>query len=317
MMAAGSTAQERQQLSQKARKRKAVTKREAVKMNLKYRNQKNAESIAAYWKKPLDKPDWYSINDLSSDTPEIYIYDVVGFPYTDVGQLLREMATIKDKPILARINSPGGDVWDGVALMNGFANHPGGVTVRIESLAASIASVIAMGGRKVEAYSNALLMIHNSWVVTAGNRVELLEVADILEMVDENIMESYAKKTKLGKKELREMMAAETWLNAKAMKEKGFIDEIIQAGKGAKAAFDLSIFSNLPDEHDSEPVARKYEKALRDVGASKNEARTILARGLKSVNLEEPAPQDDEAAKQAGINELKSELNKLASIVKR
>jgi ATP-dependent Clp protease, protease subunit len=287
-------------------------------MNLKYRNQKNAESIAAYWKKPLDKPDWYSINDLSSDTPEIYIYDVVGFPYTDVGQLLREMATIKDKPILARINSPGGDVWDGVALMNGFANHPGGVTVRIESLAASIASVIAMGGRKVEAYSNALLMIHNSWVVTAGNRIELLEVADILEMVDENIMDSYAKKTKIGKKELREMMAAETWLNAKSMKEKGFIDEIIQAGKGAKAAFDLSVFAHLPDEFKAEAkpkeiTERDLEREIRDVfGLSHNKAKEVIAR-CKELK----GDKAEEAAKQAEINELKVELNKLASIVKR
>lgn len=288
-------------------------------MNLKYRNQKNAESIAAYWKKPLDKPDWYSINDLSSDTPEIYIYDVVGYPYTDVGQLLREMATIKDKPILARINSPGGDVWDGVALMNGFANHPGGVTVRIESLAASIASVIAMGGRKVEAYSNALLMIHNSWVVTAGNRVELLEVADILEMVDENIMESYAKKTKLGKKELREMMAAETWLNAKAMKEKGFIDEIIQSGKPAKAAFDLSIFANLPDEFKAEAkpkeiTERDLEREIRDVfGLSHNKAKEVIAR-CKELKGDK---KEDAAADLAGINELKAEIEKTLSILKR
>lgn len=274
-------------------------------MNLSYRNQRNAEIIAAYWKKPIDKPDWYSVNALAENTAEIFIYDVIGWPYNDVGELIRTMSTIKDKPILARINSPGGDVWDGTALLNAFINHPGGVTVRIESLAASMASVLAMGGRKTEAYPNTMMMIHDSWVCVAGNRIELMGVADLLEQVDENMMDAYAKKTKIGKRELRDMMHAETWMNAKTMKEKGFIDSIIESGKAAKAQFDLSMFAHTPDIFDgptdnSEPAIRKYEKALRDAGASKSEARTILARGLKSVNL---------------VEEIAAQLKKTISII--
>jgi len=292
-------------------------------MILKYRNQKNAESIAAYWKKPLDKPDWYSINDLAGDTPEIYIYDVIGYPYMDVGELLRTMATIKDKPILARINTPGGDVWDGMALLNGFLNHPAGVTVRIESLAASMGAVLAMGGRKVEAYSNAMMMIHNSWVVAAGNRTELLATADILEQVDENLMNEFVRKTKIGKKEMRDMLSAETWMNAKTMKEKGFIDTIIEAGKGAKAAFDLSIFSNLPNEFkeqignkEQKFTERDLERGIRDVfGLSESKAKAVITGCKKVAGDNEEA--EAEAAKQAEINECKAAMENLISTLKR
>jgi len=255
-------------------------------MNLKYRNELNAKIIAGTYNKPLDKPDWYTIKAVSGEEAEIFIYDYIGWPYNDAGELVRAMADIKDTPILARLNSPGGDVFDGIAILNAFANHPGGVTVRIESLAASIASVLAMGGRKVEAYQNTMMMIHNSWVIAAGNRKELIEIADILEQIDENMVDAYTGKTKLGKRAVRDMMAAETWMNAKTMKEKGFVDEILKSGQGVKAEFDLSIFDNVPDEFISNTAdaggnltRKETERALRNAGASRDYARAVAAKG--------------------------------------
>lgn len=250
-----------------------------------YRNQRNAEIIAAYWKKPLNKPDWFTIQAATKGTPaEVFIYGPIGWPYVCEDELIMAMSGMRDEHILARINTPGGDVFAGIALANAFSNHPGGVTARIESMAASIGSVLPMGCRKVEAYSNSMMMIHNSWIVAIGNRVELLEIADILEMVDENIMGEYTKKTKIGKKEMRDMMHAETYMNAKTMKEKGFIDEIIPSGKGAKAQFDFSIFNNLPDDFKDEnaqekrePTIRELENALWNAGLSKNKSKALLA----------------------------------------
>jgi len=255
-------------------------------MRLSYRNELNAKIIAGTYNKPLDKPDWYTIKAVSGEEAEIFIYDYIGWPYNDAGELVRAMADIKDTPILARLNSPGGDVFDGIAILNAFANHPGGVTVRIESLAASIASVLAMGGRKVEAYQNTMMMIHNSWVIAAGNRKELIEIADILEQIDENMVDAYTGKTKLGKRAVRDMMAAETWMNAKTMKEKGFVDEILKSGQGVKAEFDLSIFDNVPDEFISNTAdaggnltRKETERALRNAGASRDYARAVAAKG--------------------------------------
>lgn len=276
-------------------------------INLSYRNQKNAEIISAYWKKPLNKPDWFTIQAATATSPaEAYIYGPVGWPYVCEDELVRALAAIKDEPVLARISSPGGDVFAGIAVANAFANHPGGVTARIESMAASIASVIPMGCRKIQAYSNSMMMIHNSWLIAAGNRIELLELADVLEMVDDIIMESYTKKTKIGKKEMRDMMRAETYMNATMMKGRGFIDEIIPSGKAAKAAFDLSIFANLPEEFRAEndifkpePDIRSIEKLLRDVGGlSKSKTKALLARGWQAIgddnNAPEEAAKDDE-----------------------
>jgi ATP-dependent protease ClpP protease subunit len=253
-------------------------------MNLSYRNQKNAEILASHWKKPLNKPEWFTVSNLSDDNPEIFIYDVIGWPYNDIGDLVRTLADMKGKTPLARINSPGGDVFDGMALYNAFASHPGGVNVRIESLAASMASVVAMAGKKVEAYQNTMMMIHNSWTVVAGNAKELTNTATLLDKIDGNILDTYTGKTKLGKREMRQMMDDETWMTAKDMKDKGFIDSVIDSGKAAKAKFDLSIFANCPEDlrgEERELTERDAERILRDAGFSRHKAKAMLAGCLR------------------------------------
>jgi ATP-dependent protease ClpP protease subunit len=248
-------------------------------MKLSYRNPKNAVAVAAYWGKSLDKPDWYEFKAQSGDTAEVFIFDVIGWPFTDISGLVRSMAAEKDKPILARINSPGGDVFDGMSLYNAFANHPGGVTVRIEGLAASMASIVAMGGRKVEAYQNTTFMVHNAWAYMAGDHNAMREGADILEKICVQMQEVYTGKTKTGKKDMQQMMDAETWMTAKEAAAKGFIDAVLTSGKGAKGQFDLSVFANVPDDllDDRELTERDAEKALRDAGFSRHKAKALLA----------------------------------------
>ena len=248
-------------------------------MNLKYRNQKNAEATARYWNKPLDCPDWYEIKALSPDQSEIVLYDVIGWPFNDAGELVRAITGMKGKEILARINSPGGDIWDGIAIFNAFARHDAKVTTRIESMAASIASVIALAGKEVQAYQNAMLMIHEPWTVAAGSQYDFREIADILEKISGNMVDIYASNSSVGKREVREMMKAETYFTAKEAKEKGFIDTIID-GKGAKAQFDLSMFAHVPDDIRSEghePTEREIERILRDAGVSRGKAKAMLA----------------------------------------
>jgi len=252
-------------------------------MKLNYRNPKNAQAVAAYWGKSLEKPDWYEFKAVSGDTAEVFIFDVIGWPFTDISGLVRSMAAEKDKPILARINSPGGDVFDGMSLYNAFANHPGGVTVRIEGLAASMASIVAMGGRKVEAYQNTMFMIHNAWTVAGGDHNAMREIADIVEKISGQMQDIYTGKTKTGKKDMQAMMDAETWLTAKDAEAKGFIDtvltSVLTSGKGTKGQFDLSVFANVPDDllDDRELTERDAEKALRDAGFSRHKAKALLA----------------------------------------
>jgi len=255
-------------------------------MNLFYRNQRNAELTAKFWNKDLSKPDWYEIKNQGDDQQEIIIYDVIGWPYNDVQYLVRAIAEMKGKQILTRINSPGGDVFDGMALFNAFRSHNAKVTMRVEGFAASIASVIAMAGKEVQAYKNTMMMIHKSWIVAVGNEFELQDITDVLHKVDQNIQDVYTDKTKLGKKEVADMMKNETYLNAKEMKDKGFIDAIVD-GKSVKAEFDLSIFQNAPESFLNSGgtlTEREIETALRDAGASRTFAKSVAAGGRNTYD---------------------------------
>lgn len=248
-------------------------------MKLSYRTEHNAKAIAAFWGKPIDGKAPYEVKAISEDEAELFIYDVLGFPFNDINAMIREVSAIKAKNLLVRVNSPGGDIIDTFALYHEIKNHSANVTVRIEALAASAASILALAGNEVQAYSSSLMMIHNSLVMAVGNRFELAEVCDLLEKIDTNMQDIYTAKTKIGKREMADMMKAETWLSAKEMKDKGFIDTILESGKAAKAAFDLSIFANAPDGigNDHELTERDAEKALREAGFSRNKAKALLA----------------------------------------
>lgn len=259
-------------------------------MKLNYRNERNALAVASFWGKPISKPDWYSINALNDgDSAEIFIFDVIGWPYNDAGDLVKQMAGMKDKKLLVRINSPGGDCFDGLSIFNALANHPGGVTTRIEGMAASMASIIAMAGKNIEAYSNTMVMIHNALVYTAGNHHELRSVADIAEKISGQMAGIYSGRTKNGKRDVQQMMDAETYMTAKEAKEKGFIDTILQTGQGAKAEFDLP-FATVPDffKGTDELTERDAEKALREAGFSRRQAKAMLAGRLREDGEDTP-----------------------------
>jgi ATP-dependent Clp endopeptidase proteolytic subunit ClpP len=257
-------------------------------MRLTYRNAKNAEAVSRFWGKSLDKPDWYSVKGLTDDEAEIMIYDVIGWPYNDANELVRAISGIKAKTITVRINSPGGDVFDGTAIFNALANHSSRVVTRVEGLAASMGSVLAMAGKEVQAYSNTMLMIHDPWVLAMGNHYDLREIADLLEKIGGNLLDIYVGKTKSGKKEMKQMMADETWMTAKEAEEKGFIDTVLTSGKAVRAQFDLSIFANVPDglsagREGKELDEREIERALRDAGASRSFAKAVVADRFKTL----------------------------------
>ena len=284
-------------------------------MKLSYRTQANAQAIAAIYNKPLDKPDWFKVIAATKDNEEaqILLFDYVGWPYNDPRELITALADMGD--VLVRINSPGGDVFDGIAISNAFASHKGTVTTRIEGLAASIASVIAMSGKKVQAYDNIMLMIHNAWTFMIGNQYEMRDIADLLEKIDGNILDAYQKKTKKAKRDIAEMMKNTTWMTAKEAKDQGFVDVIVD-GKSVKADFNLSIFANLPEEfkEDKELTERDAEKILRDAGFSRHKAKAVLAGRKDGVGKEDEIvpivtpiipPQDDSELIAALKNNLK------------
>jgi len=251
-------------------------------MKLAYRTPKNAEMISNYYGKALDKPDWYEVKALSADQTEILIYDYIGWPFNDPYELVTHLSTIPESDLKVRIHSPGGDIFDGVALFNAFENHKGKVTTINEGLTASMATVIALAGKNRQAYSNSMFMYHNGWTVVGGNHHELREVADILEKINGNMIDIYSSKSNVGKRDMAAIMDAETYMTAKEAKAKGLIDTIIESGKIAKAKYDTSIFAGLPDgmfgdREGRELTEREAERALRDAGASRAYAKSVIA----------------------------------------
>ena len=258
-------------------------------MNLNYRNEKNAKFIAAQYRKPLDQPDWYKIENVSEDEVDVFISSYIGWPYNDAGEFAEKLSSMKQGKIVIRINSPGGDVFAAHQIFNTIRNHPSKPVTRIESLAASAASYIAVAGHEKQAYKNTMIMIHEPMTGLWGNQYEIREVADLLGQISGTMIDMYADNTNVGKRDLKAMLKAETWMTAKQAKEKGFIDTIIEAGSSAQAAFDLSMFANYPGGKTApaktgDPTIRDIETLLRDAGGlSKDKAKALLARGWQAI----------------------------------
>lgn len=129
------------------------------------------------------------------------------------------------------INSPGGDVCAASQIYTMLKEYKGNVTVKIDGLAASAASVIAMAGTTVTMSPTAMMMIHNPWTVQVGDEDEMRECAEYLAEFKESIINAYEIKTGLSRKEISELMTAETWMNAKKALELGFCDKILFTDK--------------------------------------------------------------------------------------
>ncbi len=164
--------------------------------------------------------------------PEILIYREIGETWAmdglTAGAFRSLLDGLSDVPeLVVRINSPGGSVWDGLAIYNALLEHPARVTVRVDALAASIASVIAMAGDQIIMGRGAQMMIHDPWQLAIGNAEQLRKAADVLEQVGEGLVDAYAKRTRAPRAQLAEWMAAETWFNAAEAVKHGFADETL------------------------------------------------------------------------------------------
>ena len=126
------------------------------------------------------------------------------------------------------INSPGGDCVAAAQIYNMLMQYPGNVTVKIDGIAASAASVIAMAGTRVCVSPVSMLMIHNPMTFAFGNTAEMQKAIDMLGEVKESIINAYEIKTGMSRAKLSRLMDAETWMNANKAVELGFADEILQ-----------------------------------------------------------------------------------------
>jgi ATP-dependent Clp protease, protease subunit len=235
---------------------------------------------------------------------EILLYDEISMWGITAEAFKRELDAITAPKISVRINSPGGDVFDGIAIYNALREHPSAVTTHIDGVAASSASVVALAGEQVLMAENAFYMIHNPWAFVIGNSDDLRKEADVLDKVSGSLLMAYQQKTGKTADELRALMTDETWYTAAEAAEAGFVDEVVSAESKSEAlaeaaSFDLSIFANVPDglaeAEQSDPTIRDLERALRDAGLSQIAAKQYIAAGREAASqrdAEKPGGRD-------------------------
>lgn len=181
----------------------------------------------------------------AADSAEILVYGTIGDDWDGVSArtFSRQLSDIGPvKSLSVRINSPGGSVSDGFAMMASLASHPATVDTVIDGWAVSAASVLAMAGRTITAAENAILMIHRAWSVAVGNVSDMAKAQEMLAKHDEQIAATYAKRTGKPVEDIEAAMDAETWFTAAEAKEFGLVNEISETVPQASACFDPTAF---------------------------------------------------------------------------
>ena len=234
--------------------------------------------------KPLALKRWNpGIRAASEEEHSISIYDAIGQdPWSGEGVTTKRIAaalrSVNGADVTVNINSPGGDMFEGLAIYNLLRDYSGKVTVKVLGLAASAASIIAMAGDEIRIARAGFLNIHNCWVVALGNRQDLLEVASRLEPFDQAMAEIYASRTQSQLSAMQQLMDADTWLNGSAAVEQGFADQLLAADAVRQGPVDQSRFKTLQS-----PPA-DMSQALADFQQAMTQFKTAAATSLGSLH---------------------------------
>lgn len=252
----------------------------------------------------------------------IYLYDYIGDGGYSAQDFANDLQTHKDNGaeiFHIHINSGGGSVFDGFTIYNLLKKE--NVEIYIDGWAASIASLIAMAGKKVYAYKNSFLMIHNPSTLAWGDENEMARAKDQLEMIKKSIVQAYVDKTGMPEDDIKTMMNDETWMSADEAKDKGFVDEIIETiqeknhvavftnyigfensnKKDKKMSKELLNFLGLPEDATEEAVNNKLTELKNDFGLDENSTITDII-----ANIKEDSDEDY-------INKLEDKIEKITA----
>jgi len=208
------------------------------------------------------------------ETATISIVDMIGKDvYADgvtVKRIAGALRSIGSRPVTVTINSPGGDIFEGLAIYNLLREHDAEVTVKVVGLAASAASVIAMAGDRVEIARSGFFMIHNSWVIAMGNKEDLREIAGWLGKIDDAMAGIYGARVDLDRDEIVARMVKETWISGDQAVDLGFADDFLPRDQVVV--------------HSDDPAAsavraeRCFDLIAAKAGISRRQGRELLAK---------------------------------------
>ncbi len=228
-----------------------------------------SDVVARRW-----NPDIHATTIQANGENSISVLEPIGEDWFGGGVTAKRIAAalraIGDKDVVVNINSPGGDFFEGLAIYNLLREHPGKVTVKVLGMAASAASIIAMAGDEVLVAQAAFLMIHNTWVLAAGDRHALREVADWLEPFDAAAIDIYHARTGIKSADLANMLDKETWINGTAAVDQGFADDLLSSDE---------VEADPKNDANLTPIAaqKKLELHLARAGVPRSERRKLFA----------------------------------------
>lgn len=268
-------------------------------MQMKQTHQVPPKNSTAMNKPLMSSPDknWFQMKATSETTADIYIYDEIGGWGISARRFTEDLIALGNlSHINLHIHSPGGEVFEGIAIYNQLKNHNASITVYIDGLAASMASVIAMVGDEVIMPTNAMMMIHKPWGVSWGDADDMRDYADLLDKVENVLIPAYMEKTGKTKEELEAMLSEETWLTAEECVEHGFANSIIEPVKAM-----ASLSSKRIEEFKSMPNSLKntLKNSLSNPRNTTNPVNEPAPQPQNPVN----APQQDAAGIQAQVRQ--------------
>ncbi|GGU13214.1 head maturation protease, ClpP-related [Streptomyces violascens] len=250
---------------------------------------------------------WYEIRNATAETAELLIYDEIGGWlgwYAD--EFVEELAAITAPNLTVRINSPGGSVFEGIAIANALRSHPATVTTQVDGIAASIASVIALAGDRLVMMPNSQLMIHDASGFCMGDAADMAQMAQLLEQQSDNLADVYAAKAGGTRAEWRALMQAETWYLAAEAVEAGLADAVGQPTRTPgpapvvpptpdldepmTARWDLSVFRHAGREQAPAPAAVAAIELNAEASAVSDEDVAAVARAVLAAAAPAPAP---------------------------
>ena len=241
---------------------------------------------------PTPTQKFYALEKSDNGEATIHLYDEVGAFGAGSKEFLADLGKLDGQHIHLRINSPGGSVVEGPAIYNALRRHKGGVTVHIDALAASMASVIAMSGSPVYIADNALLMIHNPWTVSMGESKDLRKEADLLDKLKSTLVNAYTRKTGMDQAQVAEMMDAETWLDAVEAVALGFADAIEEGVAAAATATPEMLRARFDKFAKASSSMNQTEVITYSAEVAEQAAEVITATVVsESAPVEQPAAE--------------------------
>lgn len=238
---------------------------------------------------------WSPCAAANESAADISIFDQIGETWDGSGFTVKKMAgilrAIGEKPVTVAINSPGGDMFEGIAIYNALVEHPAQVTVNVIGVAASAASIVAMAADKIVIGGASFLMIHNAWGMVVGNRHDFAAAADLFAPFDAAMASIYVARSGQSDKAVAQLMDAETWLSATEAVAKGFADEAAalkaptasDKGTSARARLDATLARAGMPRSERRALLRDYAGAPAAAGTAMpgagfvDEARKLLA----------------------------------------